>query len=133
MKKAVVKNVLKWIWLVSVAVFVVSYAIRKKNIIISAVSLLSWQIILAAAFCIFIAKLCLVINSWIAANKFSIQVDLIESYRLYNLSQLGKYIPGSIWQFVGRIGMLRERDVPGQKSGTRCLQNIYGLSLLPEY
>jgi hypothetical protein len=29
--------------------------------------------------------------------------------RLYNLSQLGKYLPGSIWQFVGRAAAYRSR------------------------
>jgi hypothetical protein len=36
-----------------------------------------------------------------------------DCFRIYNLTQLAKYIPGSIWQFVGRIAILRERGVNG--------------------
>jgi hypothetical protein len=33
-------------------------------------------------------------------------------FDIYNLTQLGKYIPGSIWQFVGRIGLYKEAGLP---------------------
>jgi uncharacterized membrane protein YbhN (UPF0104 family) len=33
---------------------------------------------------------------------------------LFFKSQLGKYLPGSVWQYAGRIGLVRARGVPTQ-------------------
>jgi uncharacterized membrane protein YbhN (UPF0104 family) len=32
---------------------------------------------------------------------------------LFFSSQLGKYVPGSVWQYAGRVGLARGRGVPG--------------------
>src|SRR5690606_6653066 len=45
----------------------------------------------------------------IAATRNGISLDFPTAARLYNLSQLGKYVPGSIWQFVGRAAAYRRR------------------------
>lgn len=114
MKWPLLKNVAKWLWLCAIVIFCVYYAINKSEIIFQALSLLSWEILLCVFVLIFLAKLCLVANMWLAARHFAIKLDWIESYRIYNLTQLAKYIPGSIWQFVGRIAILRERGVAAQ-------------------
>jgi hypothetical protein len=109
-----VKNCSKWLWIAAVLVFIIFYAIAKKGLILQAVSMLSMNIIFTAGLLIFAAKLCLVVNMRQAAHRFSIALTWAESYRIYNLTQLAKYIPGSVWQFVGRIAILRERGVPAQ-------------------
>ncbi|MDI5985659.1 hypothetical protein QLQ85_12755 [Halomonas sp. M4R5S39] len=114
MNWALLKNVAKWIWLSAIVVFVIYYALNKRDIILQTLSLLSWGILLGVFLLIFLAKLCLVANMRIAASHFSINFGWIDSYRIYNLTQLAKYIPGSIWQFVGRIAILRERGVAAQ-------------------
>lgn len=35
---------------------------------------------------------------------------------LFFKSQLGKYLPGSVWQYAGRIGLVRKRGVPLQRA-----------------
>jgi glycosyltransferase 2 family protein len=35
---------------------------------------------------------------------------------LFFKSQLGKYLPGSVWQYAGRIGLARSRGVPVQRA-----------------
>lgn len=114
MSWALLKNIAKWIWLNAIVVFVIYYAVTKRDIIVQALSLLSWGILLGAFLLIFLAKLCLVANMRLAASRFSINLGWVDSYRIYNLTQLAKYIPGSIWQFVGRIAILRERGVVAQ-------------------
>jgi hypothetical protein len=47
----------------------------------------------------------------LAAKQAGINIDFFDSFRIYNITQLAKYIPGSIWQFVGRVVVLRERGV----------------------
>lgn len=91
-------------------VFVITYTISKKAVILQALSRLSTELLLASALLIFLAKLGLAVNMRQAAGRFAIEFGWVEGYCIYNLTQLGKYIPGSIWQFVGRIAILRERD-----------------------
>jgi uncharacterized membrane protein YbhN (UPF0104 family) len=35
---------------------------------------------------------------------------------LFFKSQLGKYLPGSVWQYAGRVGLARQRGVPIQRA-----------------
>jgi glycosyltransferase 2 family protein len=35
---------------------------------------------------------------------------------LFFKSQLGKYLPGSVWQYAGRVGLARNRGVPVQRA-----------------
>ena len=35
---------------------------------------------------------------------------------LFFKSQLGKYLPGSVWQYAGRVGLARSREVPIQRA-----------------
>lgn len=35
---------------------------------------------------------------------------------LFFRSQLGKYLPGSVWQYAGRVGLARSRNVPAQRA-----------------
>ena len=35
---------------------------------------------------------------------------------LFFKSQLGKYLPGSVWQYAGRVGLARNRGVPMQRA-----------------
>jgi len=50
----------------------------------------------------------------------------IETLGIYGLSSLGKYIPGGIWQFVGRFGVYKVNGLSG-KASTRAmiLENIW--------
>jgi hypothetical protein len=46
-------------------------------------------------------------------------------FRAYSLSQLGKYIPGSIWQFVGRYGIYRSYGMAsGRAVQFMLLENV---------
>jgi hypothetical protein len=107
------KTIVKWIWVLAVTAFVSIYAHRKHETILCAASMLGWNKIIIALLLILCAKLGLVVNMKIASTRFGIPISLGDCFRIYNLTQLGKYIPGSIWQFVGRIVIMRERGVNG--------------------
>lgn len=106
------KNIVKWIWILAIFFFTIFYAINKRDSISQMLSLLSVEILLVAVLLVLFAKACLVANMRKAAMRFGIVLEWGDSYRIYNFTQLGKYIPGSIWQFVGRVTILRERSVP---------------------
>jgi hypothetical protein len=43
---------------------------------------------------------------------------------LFFKSQLGKYLPGSVWQYAGRVGLARSRDVPVQRALTSIMAEV---------
>jgi glycosyltransferase 2 family protein len=43
---------------------------------------------------------------------------------LFFKSQLGKYIPGSVWQYAGRIGLARNRGVPVKRAALSIAAEI---------
>jgi glycosyltransferase 2 family protein len=43
---------------------------------------------------------------------------------LFFKSQLGKYLPGSVWQYAGRVGLARNRGVPIQRALVSCFAEI---------
>jgi len=51
-------------------------------------------------------------------------VPLGASARIYFVSQLGKYIPGSVWSVVAQVELAREYRVPVRRSGAVALLTI---------
>ena len=48
---------------------------------------------------------------------------------LFFKSQLGKYVPGSVWQYAGRVGLARSRGVPIQRGIASIIAEIVYSSL----
>lgn len=109
MSRVTVGLVAKWVWVTAVLAFVVVFGIDKWALILDAVPRLSVAALFGAALLIFLGKLTLVTNMLIASRRFSIDLRWRDGYCIYNLTQLAKYVPGSVWHFVGRIAMLRAR------------------------
>jgi len=108
------KNSAKWVWMAAILAFIIFYIISKKELIAETVSMLPLEALLASTALIIAAKLCLVVNMRLAANRFNITLGWKECYCIYNMTQLAKYVPGSIWHFIGRITILRQRGVATQ-------------------
>jgi hypothetical protein len=108
------KNIAKWLWIVAILAFITFYAIKKRVLVLEMLDSLSLWVLFASASFIFSAKLCLVKNMYFAVRQFTIPFNFSDCFRVYNLTQMGKYIPGSIWQFVGRISVLHDRGISSQ-------------------
>lgn len=48
-------------------------------------------------------------------------LPLRASVRIYFVSMLGKYIPGSVWAFVAQMEMAKEHHVPRERGGSAAL------------
>ena len=82
---------------------------RSRHDILEMLQRISPALLVASVVLTILAKGFLADNARIAALRNRIQMDFPTAARLYNLSQLGKYLPGSIWQFVGRAAAYRGR------------------------
>lgn len=97
----------KWAWLACVLVaagLVIARSWDEITVLLRGLSpaFLAGSVMLTA-----VAKLFLAENARIAAVRCGVPLGYLQAARLYNLSQLGKYLPGSIWQFVGRAAAYR--------------------------
>jgi uncharacterized membrane protein YbhN (UPF0104 family) len=108
------KTVAKWLWVFAVIIFVIYYAWPRREELLQSVEVLGWIPVFFAFLFIVIAKLGLVENMRLACARFGIHLGWSDCFRIYNNTQLAKYIPGSIWQFVGRIAIFNSRGYDGR-------------------
>ena len=99
----------KWAWVACVLAAAGVLAYRSRSDILEMLQQISPGLLAASVFTTVLAKGLLAENARIAAARNGIPLDFVTAARLYNLSQLGKYLPGSIWQFVGRAAAYRGR------------------------
>lgn len=115
MKK--VFHYLKILFFVLVIVFIVRYTIRHYDSIVSIFEKLDIGTIFLALLLLTISKQMLALNMRNTLMFFDVGLPLKRCYVIYNLTQLAKYIPGSVFQFLGRVGIYRkigiqDRDIP---------------------
>lgn len=61
------------------------------------------------------------------------EINIVEYLKFYFQGQLGKYIPGSIWSVVGRIGLASNDEIPVKESSkitTKHLIKLWGSCLI---
>ena len=97
----------KWLWVAAVLVAAGVIIARSWDEIAAMLRTLGWGWIAASLGLTSAAKLFLGVNAHVAARRCGIDIGFVDAFRLYNLSQLGKYLPGSIWQFIGRAAAYR--------------------------
>lgn len=99
----------KWLWGAAVVVAAGAIIWRSRAEIAVMLERIPLWLLASSFLLVVLAKLFLGENARIAASKSGIELDFPVATRLYNLSQLGKYLPGSIWQYVGRAAAYRNR------------------------
>jgi len=97
----------KWLWVAAVLVAASFIVVRSWADIEAMLRTLGWGWIAASLALTAAAKPFLGLNAHVAARRCGIGIGFVDAFRLYNLSQLGKYLPGSIWQFIGRAAAYR--------------------------
>jgi len=119
-------SIFKWLWLVLVLAAAGYYFYRNWEQVINLISQISaWRIVLSLVLLI-IGKMFLVLLVQYSVNSEDWHPKYIETLGIYGLSSLGKYIPGGIWQFVGRFGVYKVNGL-SSKASTRAmiLENIW--------
>jgi len=49
-------------------------------------------------------------------NGFGHDISVPMSFKIFNLSNLGRYIPGKVWQVFGMLYLARKEGVPGEQA-----------------
>ncbi|MCG8016089.1 MAG: hypothetical protein JAY97_07725 [Candidatus Thiodiazotropha sp. 'RUGA'] len=109
------KSLLKLIWWLLVLTFVSLFLHKNLNATLEIVSKLPLMVITIAFLAIVVAKVLLVLVMHLALCRYQIDLGYRRCFTIYNITQLGKYIPGSIWQYVGRITLYKEAQISNAK------------------
>ncbi|MFB4313342.1 YbhN family protein [Actinomadura sp. 21ATH] len=114
--KAVLMRVLR-ILLVLLALGFCAYSLVSQwDDTVRAFGQMSW-ITLAGAFVTGVAGLFVWMLGWRAyLAGLGSPLPVRATFRISNISQLGKYVPGKVWALVTQIEMTREHDVPRLRS-----------------
>ncbi len=106
-----IKTALKSLWWILVLIFIGLFLYRNLGTATAVIRQLPMSTLALAFVAILVAKLLLAEVMHRALARFDIRFSYRDCFRMYNLTQLGKYIPGSVWQFLGRIALYRERGL----------------------
>lgn len=97
-------TLIKYLWILAVIVFVSSYFYKNFDSIVNILYVIP-LFNLVIAFCsLFLAKVLLSYVALYSVKYVGISLPFSKIFSIYNITQLAKYIPGSIWQFVGKSG-----------------------------
>lgn len=94
--------------------FIFFFLLGNLHRVAGVVKLLPIEIIVYSLLSLTIGKLLLVAIMHQSLLHYKVSFLFSQSFSIYNITQLGKYIPGSIWQFVGKIGMYKSAGLDNQ-------------------
>ncbi|MFC1334912.1 MAG: hypothetical protein G8D81_19015 [gamma proteobacterium symbiont of Clathrolucina costata] len=106
-----IKTALKTLWWVVVLCFIFFFLLGNLHRVVDVVKLLPIDIIVYSLLSLTTGKLLLVAIMHQSLLHYKVNFLFSQSFSIYNITQLGKYIPGSIWQFVGKIGMYKSAGI----------------------
>src|SRR5207244_4971965 len=83
-----------------------------------------WRFVLASAMFAFFL-LCFRALSWRRALKaFGYKLPCGAAARIWSASELARYLPGAIWQVVGRVYLCKPYGIPGSIASTSQILEI---------
>lgn len=103
-------HALKLLWLLATFTAAGVYLWRERQVLGAVQVALATTEAVGALLAMLIAKGLLARNAQLAAARYGAEAPYRFFLHSYNLSQLGKYLPGSVWQFIGRYGLYRAVD-----------------------
>ena len=106
-RRSTLARILKLAWGVVVVAVAGALVVREWEAIDEQIREMSPGLLALGFVLTIAAKLVLAENARVAAVQTGMPIGYETATRVYNLSQLGKYLPGSVWQFVGRAAAYR--------------------------
>jgi glycosyltransferase 2 family protein len=103
-------------FLVVVVALGVLVVIRRRDELADAMERISWMAVLAAVPLAALAQLAAVGSYRIVLRDLGAPLPVPAASRLYFVSQLGKYLPGTVWVMVAMVAMSQEYRIPRRTS-----------------
>lgn len=130
---------LKWVWLAAVVVFVGYYFYKHLPEVLGYLKTINLAKLFFSILLIAIAKMFLVEMARLSVSTDTWRPSYWRMFSIVTVTQLGKYIPGSIWHFAARVSTYKENDLSNKKTAkAMILENawlvfsalVFGLLLL---
>lgn len=119
-------SILKWLWLIAVCIFIILFVQKNYIELKGAIKQIHISYLLLSFLCIVAAKILLVLFMRYAVCSVGKEMDFPTCFRIYNISQLGKYIPGNIWHFVGKAAAYKDEGFSiGKIRDALVVENIW--------
>ncbi len=117
---------LKWVWVVAIIVFIGIFFYRNLPEAIQYLKSIPFWMVLVSSACITLAKLLIVYLALLSVNTGEWRPSYLYMFTIFTVSQLGKYIPGSIWHFAARINAYKENALSNKKTAqVMLIENIW--------
>lgn len=101
----------KYIWVIAIVFFVTNYLYTHFDSILKIIDVIPHFNLFIAIISLLTAKVLLSYVALLSINYVGYSFSFYKIFSIYNITQLAKYIPGSIWQFVGKAGAYSEEGM----------------------
>jgi uncharacterized membrane protein YbhN (UPF0104 family) len=127
-KKKLIKNILGWI-VAGIIIYILFRTIYNNREQLAKWDWrIDWFYALISAATLVGAYLCGSQGWREVIRGFGIQIKLYESFRVVYLANLGRYIPGKVWQVIGMVGLAKELSIaPSISMASFALVQAYAL------
>jgi len=114
----------------AVLTFGALYVVRSWDQLSEALARLSWPALLIAVPLAALAQLAAVNSQRAIMADLGARLPFVPSARLYFVSQLGKYLPGSVWAMVALVTLSRDYHIPRKTSlATGVLSMAFSIAI----
>lgn len=121
MKNNKIVQYLKWFWALLVVIFIGYYFYNHLPEVLEYLKTMQlWLLVISVALMV-ISKLFSVEIARQSVCRDGWSPSYFQLFSIYTVTELGKYIPGSIWQFAARAGFYKENSFSTKKTARAVL------------
>lgn len=118
LKKVFGSPLLRWIFLFVALAGLVWAVVKNLDSLVSSLALLPWYVAVSAV-ALAVVYVFFTMCSWKTILKdIGSDIDWNAATQLFGVSQIGKYIPGGVWNIVAAAEIGRDHDIPARRSVT---------------
>jgi len=122
-------QIIKWIWIIAVILAGSYYLITNWGKMVEFFTMVPKLNLLLSAIFIILGKFCLFQLAKYSIDREGFHLPYQQIFFIVATTQLGKYIPGGVWHFVGRYNAYQNEEISLKKSTKAMIsENLWLLS-----
>jgi len=122
-------RIIKWVWIIAVILAGSYYLITNWEKMVEIFAMVPKLNLLYSALFIIFGKFCLFLLAKYSVDREGFHLPYQQVFFIVATTQLGKYIPGGVWHFVGRYNAYQNEEISLTKSTKAMIsENLWLLS-----
>jgi uncharacterized membrane protein YbhN (UPF0104 family) len=118
------RSALRWAVLAVALGLAVSAILARRGDLATAISRISAGAVLLSAGFAVVATVCTMLSWRSLLGDLGSPLPIRTAARIFLLSQVGKYLPGSVWPVLAQMELGRDHHVPARRSGTVAVLSL---------